>query len=155
MRKYAIFIKKSLKVNLLRIKDIAKLEIIFIIQVNIKVLHIAYIILNESVKLHTLRAHEPTCLACLCVLVSTCLECLRAYLLTCLAWLYALAYLVCSSANVSCVLTSLRTRVLCMLSCSLAKVPYVLTPVSMSCMPTCSRAITSDNKNYFSITCFT
>ena len=36
--------KKRLKMNVLKIKNIAKLQIIVIIQVNIEVLHIAYVI---------------------------------------------------------------------------------------------------------------
>ena len=44
MQKFAIFLKKSLKINILKIKDIVKLEIIFIIQVNTEVLHMVYVI---------------------------------------------------------------------------------------------------------------
>ena len=38
--------KRSLKINTMMIKNIAKLAIIVIMQVNIKVLHIAYVICN-------------------------------------------------------------------------------------------------------------
>ena len=38
--KFAIFVQKSLKINMLKIKNIVKLEIIFTIQVNIEVLDI-------------------------------------------------------------------------------------------------------------------
>ena len=44
MQKFAIFAKKSLKINILKIKNIAKSEIIVIIQVNTEVLHIEYVI---------------------------------------------------------------------------------------------------------------
>ena len=36
--------KKNLKVNMLKMKNIVKLETLVIIQVNIEVLHIAYVI---------------------------------------------------------------------------------------------------------------
>ena len=42
--KSAIFIKKSLKIDTLKIKNIVKLGSIVIIQVNIEVLHMAYVI---------------------------------------------------------------------------------------------------------------
>ena len=44
MQKYFVFIGKGLKINMLKIKKIVKLEIIAIIQVNIEVLHIPYVI---------------------------------------------------------------------------------------------------------------
>ena len=44
MQKSVMFAKKNLKTNLGKIKNIVKLEIIAIIQGNIEVLHIAYII---------------------------------------------------------------------------------------------------------------
>ena len=44
MQKSVIFAKKSWKINILKIKNIAKLEIIATIQGNIEVLHIAYVI---------------------------------------------------------------------------------------------------------------
>ena len=44
MQKSVIFVKKKLKINILQIKNIVKLEIIVIMQENIKVLHIAYVI---------------------------------------------------------------------------------------------------------------
>ena len=43
---YTIFVKKSLKINILKIKNIVMLEIIVIIQVNIEVLHIADLFQN-------------------------------------------------------------------------------------------------------------
>ena len=43
MQKYAIFIKKSLKIKIFRIKNIAKLKIIVHITVNIKVLYGVYV----------------------------------------------------------------------------------------------------------------
>ena len=42
--KFVIFVKKSLKINMLRIKNIAKLGTIVIMQSNIEVLHIACVI---------------------------------------------------------------------------------------------------------------
>ena len=42
--KFTIFVKKSLKINILKIKNIVKLEIIAIIQVNPEVLPIVYVI---------------------------------------------------------------------------------------------------------------
>ena len=44
LQKSAIFVKKSLKVNVLKIKNTAKLGTIVIIQVNLELLHIAYVI---------------------------------------------------------------------------------------------------------------
>ena len=41
---FAIFAQKSLKINMLKTKNIVKLEIIFTIQVNIEVLDIEYVI---------------------------------------------------------------------------------------------------------------
>ena len=43
---YTIFVKKSLKINILKIKNFVMLEIIVIIQVNIGVLHIADLFQN-------------------------------------------------------------------------------------------------------------
>ena len=43
---YTIFVKKSLKINILKIKNIVMLEIIVIIQVNIEVFHIADLFQN-------------------------------------------------------------------------------------------------------------
>ena len=42
MPNFVILVEKSLKINMLKIKMITKLEIIIIIQVNIEVIHIAY-----------------------------------------------------------------------------------------------------------------
>ena len=39
MQKYAIFVKQSLKINMLNTKNIVDLEIIVIIQVNIEVIY--------------------------------------------------------------------------------------------------------------------
>ena len=44
MQKSAIFVKKRLKINILKIKTTLKLEIALIIQVDIEVLHVAYVI---------------------------------------------------------------------------------------------------------------
>ena len=44
MQKSVIFVKRNLKVNMWQIKNIVKLEIIVIIQGNIEVLRIAYVI---------------------------------------------------------------------------------------------------------------
>ena len=44
MQKSVTFVKRSLKIKMLNIKNIVKLEIIFIIQVNIEVQHIVYVI---------------------------------------------------------------------------------------------------------------
>ena len=41
---FTIFAKKSLKINILKIKNIVKLEIIVIILMNTEVLHIVYVI---------------------------------------------------------------------------------------------------------------
>ena len=42
VQKPVIFVKTNLKINMLMITNIVELEIIFIIQLNIEVLHIAY-----------------------------------------------------------------------------------------------------------------
>ena len=39
-----IFVKKNLKIDILKIKNTVKFEIILIIQENIEVMHIAYVI---------------------------------------------------------------------------------------------------------------
>ena len=44
IKKYAIFLKKSLKINIFKTKNMVKLEIIVNILANIKVLHRAYVI---------------------------------------------------------------------------------------------------------------
>ena len=44
MQKYAIFVRKSLKISMLKTKTIVKLEITVIIQVNIEIMHIVYMI---------------------------------------------------------------------------------------------------------------
>ena len=44
MLKSVIFVKKNLRMNILKIKNIVKLEIIIIIKENKEVLHIAYVI---------------------------------------------------------------------------------------------------------------
>ena len=97
----------------------------------------------------------PTCLACLPAHVPTCLACLGAHVPTCLACTCSLAnlpcVLTCWRANVPCLLMCSRANVLCVLTCSRANVACVLfAPVYL----TCSRAITTNNKNKFSIKCF-
>ena len=42
MQKSVIFVKKKPKKNMLKVKNIAKLEVIVIIPVNIDLLHVAY-----------------------------------------------------------------------------------------------------------------
>ena len=44
MKTFAIFVKKSLKINILKIKNVVKLEIIVFMQVNTEVLHIVHVI---------------------------------------------------------------------------------------------------------------
>ena len=44
MEKLAVFLNKSLKINLLKIKNILKLGTIVVIQRNVEVQHIAYVI---------------------------------------------------------------------------------------------------------------
>ena len=44
IQKSIIFVKKKLKINISKIKNIVKLEIIVIIQGNTEVLHITYVI---------------------------------------------------------------------------------------------------------------
>ena len=44
MQKFVVFVKNNMKINMLKIKIIVKLGTNVIIQVNIKVLHIAYVI---------------------------------------------------------------------------------------------------------------
>ena len=68
------------------------------------------------------RAHVLTCLTCSHSHVSTCLACLGAHVTTCLAWLRAhvLTFL---RAHV----LRLRINVSCVLTCSSANVPWVLT----------------------------
>ena len=49
MQKFVTFVKKNLKINMLKTKNIVKLGAIVIIQGNIQVLQIAYVILKYSV----------------------------------------------------------------------------------------------------------
>ena len=44
MQKSGIFVEQRLKMNMLKIKTIVKLEILVIIQVHVKVLQVAYVI---------------------------------------------------------------------------------------------------------------
>ena len=44
MQYFVMFVKKHLKINMLKLKNIVKLEIIVIIQGNKGVLHIAYVV---------------------------------------------------------------------------------------------------------------
>ena len=53
MEKYAVFWKKCLNTNLLKIKNIIKVEIIVIIQMDIKVLHVVYVTLKYSISKET------------------------------------------------------------------------------------------------------
>ena len=99
---------------------------------------------DESAKLRALRAHMPTCLACLLAHVPTCLRALRDYVLTCLA---------CVRAHVPTCLACLGVYVATYLACLGAHVPTCL-PCFGAHVPTCSRAITTNNKNKFSIICF-
>ena len=96
---------------------------------------------TESGKLLALRARVATCLASLRTHVPTCLACLPAHKPTCLA---------CSRAHVPMCLACLRDHMITCscLTCSRVNVPCVL------CVPTCSRAIITNDKYSFSITCF-
>ena len=82
----------------------------------------------DAPKLRALRTHVPTCLACLRAIVPTCLACLRDHVPKCAA--------------------CLRTHVPTCLAC------FAWSRANVLCVPTCSRAITTNNKNKFSITCF-
>ena len=104
--------------------------------------HINLDVILESAKLRTLRAHVPTCLACLRAQMPTCLACLRAHVSTCQRALRA-CILTCQSVLRAYVLTCQRA-----LRALRATMPCVL------CVLTPSRAITTDNKNKFPITCF-
>ena len=114
--------------------------------------------LEESAKLRASHAHVLTCLACLCTHVPTCLaylrahvpaclECSRAHVPACLAYLCAHvpACLACLCAYVPTCLAYVRAQVI---KCSCANMPCLL------CVPTCSRAITTNDKDKFSIHVF-
>ena len=82
---------------------------------------------DESAKLRALRARVPTCLVCLRAYVPCVLPCSRPMCLACLRdYMITCSCLACLRVNVSCVL----------------------------CVPTWSRAITTNDKYRFSITCF-
>ena len=91
----------------------------------------------KSAKLHALCPHVATCLTCLCASVPSCFMCLHAPVPMCL---------VCLHAHVSTCLACLRAHVPFVLTCLHANVP---------CVHKCSCVITSNNKNKFSMTCFT
>ena len=120
-------------------------------------------------------AHTPTCLACLGCHITTCLACICSHvpmrlacfcahvnvpcMLKCQRALHAYV-LICWGvlhANVPHVLTCLHGNVASMLMCSCANMPYMLmySYVNVPCMSMCSHARTSNNKNKFSMTCFT
>ena len=44
IQKHVTLVQKNVKINMLKIKNIEKLETIIIMQVNIKMLHVAYVI---------------------------------------------------------------------------------------------------------------
>ena len=90
---------------------------------------------------YVLLCQLPCLITCLCAYMLTCLHALcayvlRAYVLTCLACLHA--------------------YVPCMLTCQRVLYVYVLTSqhLCMLCMSTSSHAITTNDKDKFSITCF-
>ena len=87
------------------------------------------------------RAYVPSCQHALRAYMLTCQCALRAYMPTCLA---------CLRANVPCVLTCSPANVSCVFTCSRVNVPCVVTCSSAN-VPTCSRAITTNNKNKFSV----
>ena len=76
-------------------------------------------------KVESCMPYVLTCQHALCAYVLTCQRALHAHVPTCL---------VCLRAHV--------------ITCSLANMPCVL------CMPMCSRTITTNDKDKFSITCF-
>ena len=78
--------------------------------------------------MRALFAYVSTCLACWRADVPTCLACLRAHLPTCLA--------------------CLGVHVPTCLAC------FAWSRANVTCVPTWSSAITTNNKNKFSITCF-
>ena len=47
-QKYIIFVNKSLKINILKIKNTIKFKIIVIMQVKLQILHIVYLILKKG-----------------------------------------------------------------------------------------------------------
>ena len=91
--------------------------------------------------MRALRAQVPTCLACLRAQVSTCLARFRTHVPL---------YIVCLHAHLPRCLACVRAHVPTCLACSRANVSYVLTCQ----LPTCLRAIASNNKNKFSMTFF-
>ena len=99
-----------------------------------------------------LRAHMPVCLACLRAQMPSCLACLRAHVPSCLAYLHAHVSmcLLCSHVHVTMCLACLHAHMITgsCLECACVNVPCVL------CVPTCSCAITTNDKHRFSITWF-
>ena len=97
-------------------------------------------------------AHVPTCLAYLRTHMPVCLACLRAHIPSCLAYLHAHVSMcfVCSHPHVPMCLAYLHANMITFscLKCARVNVPCVL------CVPTCSRAITTNDKRRFSITWF-
>ena len=100
---------------------------------------------NESAKLLTLRAHVPTCLACLSAHVLTCLTCLRPRM-PCVLMCSGANSLACLRAHVPCVLTcqsALRTY---LLTCQCAFRAHILflacLRANLSCVPSCLRVQT-------------
>ena len=137
---------------------------------------------DESAKLRALRARVPTCLVCLRAYVPCMLTCsgnIVPCVLTCSRNIVP-CVLTCSRAYVPFVLTCSRNIVPCVLTCSRVYVPCVLPcsrPMCLACLrdymitcsclaclrvnvscvlcvPTWSRAITTNDKYRFSITCF-
>ena len=102
------------------------------------------------------RANVSCVFMCLRANVSCVLTCSRAnvlYVLTCSRANVPCVF-TCPRASVPCVLTCSRANVLCVLVCSRANVSCVLTwsRTNILCVLTSSRAITTNNKNKFSVT---
>ena len=99
-------------------------------------------------KLHLVFFWRNTCQRVLRAYVLACQRASRAYVLTCPRALraYVLKCQRALRAHVPTCLACLRPQVPCVLTCSCANVP---------CVPKCWRAITSNNKNKFSMTWFT
>ena len=125
----------------------------------------------ESAKLCGLYAHVSTCLACSyavpCMLSFQ--RALRAYVpcmltyscatIACVLMCSMPCVLMCSCTYVPCMLTCSSAYVPCTLMCSQANMSCMLTCscVNMSCLlcvPMCSHAITTNDRDKFSIICF-
>ena len=94
-----------------------------------------------------LRAYVPCMLTYSCASIACVLMCSMPCVLMC-SCTYVPCMLTCSCAYVPCTLMCSQANVSCMLTCSCVNMSCLL------CVPMCSHAITTNDRDKFSIICF-